>query len=145
MTADLDVLTKPRLLSEADVPWLSELFAKRYKDYPYDPVSAEGWFRNRVLKEPMLFLAQRTDNAFCITMLSVTPWVPSDYESNIVVICAEDNATWESLVLMRASIEWAKLRRCKAWRISSDTGNDILPFARRLGATEIAPRYVLKL
>ena len=142
---DLAVLVKPRLLTEADIPWLGELFAKRYRNYPYDPVSAEGWFRNRVLKEPMLFLPQRTDNAFCISMLSVTPWIPADYETNIVVICAEDNATWESVSLLRASIEWAKLRRCKAWRVSSDTDNDVLPLAKRLGATEISPRYVLRL
>jgi hypothetical protein len=136
----------PRLLVEADIPWLSQLFHKRYSAYPsYDPIAAEGWFRNRVLKEPMLFLPQRTDNAFCISMLSVTPWLPVDYETNIVVICAEDYATWESMKLLRASIAWAKLRRCKNWRISSDTDNDIAIFARRLGATELSPRFVMSL
>lgn len=135
----------PRLLAESDVPWMFQLFAKRYEGYAYDPVGAEGWFRNRVLKEPMLFCAQRTNNAFCISMLSVTPWMPADYETNVIVICAEDNATWESVKLLRSSVEWAKLRRCKVWRISSDTSNDVALLARRLGADEISPRYVLRL
>lgn len=139
------VLVTPRLIVEDDIPWLSALFAKRYATYPYDPVTAEGWFRNRVLKEPMLFLAQRTDNAFCISMLSVTPWIPADYETNVVVICAEDNAVWESLKLLRASIEWARLRRCKMWRMSSDTQNDVSLLAHRLGAEEISPRYVMRI
>lgn len=139
------VLVEPRGILESDIPWLSTLFAKRYANYPYDPVTTEAWFRNRVLKEPMLFLAQRTDNAFAISMLSVTPWIPADYETNVVVICAEDNAVWESLKLLRASIEWAKLRRCKAWRISSDTANDVSLLAKRLGAEEISPRYVMRL
>lgn len=139
------VLVEPRLIVENDIPWLSALFAKRYVNYPYDPVTAEAWFRNRVLKEPMLFLAQRMDNAFCISMLSVTPWIPADYETNVIVICAEDNAIWESLKLLRASIEWSKLRRCKAWRISSDTQNDVSLIARRIGAEEISPRYVMRL
>lgn len=136
---------KPRLLTEADLPWLSELFARRYATYAYDPVTAEGWFRNRVLKEPMLFLPQRTDDAFCISMLSVTPWMPAEYETNVVVICAEDNVIWQSLKLLRASVEWAKLRRCKTWRISSDTSNDVVLLAQRLGAEEISPRYVMRL
>jgi hypothetical protein len=132
-------------MTEADIPWLLRLFDKRYAAYPYDPLGSEGWFRNRVLKEPMLFLAQRTTNAFCISMLSVTPWIPADYETNVIVICAEDNVTWESLKLLRASIEWARLRRCKTWRMSSDTSHDVTLFAQRLGAVEISPRYVMRL
>lgn len=142
---DVSVLVEPRLIVEEDIPWLSKLFDKRYIGYPYDPVTTEGWFRQRVLKEPMLFLAQRMDNAFCISMLSVTPWIPAVYETNVVVICAEDNAVWESIKLLRASIEWARLRRCKVWRLSSDTDNDISLLAKRLGADEIAPRYVMRL
>jgi hypothetical protein len=142
----VDAVAEPQTLTEHDIPWLSQLFAKRYAAYPaYDPIAAEGWFRNRVLKEPMLFLPQRTDNAFCISMLSVTPWLPIDYETNVVVICAEDNQPWEALRLLRASIEWSKRRRCKVWRLSSDTYNDMTLFARRLGADELSPRYVMRL
>ena len=93
----------------------------------------------------MLFLPQRTDNAFCISMLSVTPWLPVDYETNVVVICAEDNATWEAIKLLRASVAWSRLRRCKVWRLSSDTHNDMTLLAQRLGAEEISPRYVMRL
>ena len=140
------VTAEPRLLVEADIPWLAQLFGKRYTAYPsYDAIAAEGWFRNRVLKEPMLFLPQRTDNAFCISMLSVTPWLPVDYETNVVVICAEDNAPWEAITLLRASVTWSRLRRCKVWRLSSDTHNDMALFAQRLGAEEISPRYVVRL
>ena len=139
------VLVEPRLLAESDVPWLGQLFRKRYVGHPFDPVTTEGWFRNRVLKEPMLFLAQRMDNAFCISMLSVTPWIPADYETSVLVICAEEDAAWESIKLLRSSIEWARRRRCKTWRLSSDTGNDVSLLAKRLGATELSPRYIMSL
>lgn len=139
------LVTAPRLLTEADIPWLFPLFKKRYTNYPYDPITCEGWFRNRVLKEPMLFLPQRTDRAFCISMLSVTPWIPANYETNVLIICAEDNAIWESIRLLHASIEWARLRRCTMWRMSSDTDHDVSILARRMGATEISPRYELRL
>lgn len=131
-------------MGEPDIPWLCNLFRKKYPT-TYDAFATEGWFRNHVLKQAMLFVPVRTDNAFCITMLSTAPWIPAELEANVVAICADDNAIWEALHLLRHSIEWARFRKCGVWRMTSDTDTDLAMFARRLGATELSPRFSMRL
>lgn len=142
-SGDLSVLVDPRLLTEDDIPWMYHLGKKRYS-VKYDAVTVEGWIRNLVLKQPLMFLPQRTDHAFCISMLAVTPWFPADFECNIVLLCADENHMWEAMKLMRASIEWGRSRQCKVWRMNSDTEMDFGPLARRVGADEISPRFALR-
>lgn len=132
-----------RLLVEEDIPWIIELSVRRYgKDYDY--ATTEGWFRNIVLKQPVLFHPVRTEHAFCISMLSVLPWMPHLAECNVVFICADDGYMWEAMHLLRASIAWGRRRRCTMWRLSSETEYDVYQIAKRLGATEQSPRYGLK-
>lgn len=131
-------------MTEADVPWLCDLFRKKYPT-TFDACSTEGWFRNTVLKQSILFIPIRTDNAFCISMLSTAPWVPAEFECNIIAICADDGALWEALKLLRHSIDWARKRKCAVWRMTSDTDTDLAMFARRLGAVEVSPRFSLRL
>ena len=140
----LSVLVEPRLLCEDDLPWLIYLCKKRYS-HKYDQFGTEGWFRNIVLKQPGLFLPIRTQNAFSVALISFIPWTPAEIECNMAFVCADDGAMWEAMKLMRASIEWARLRRCKKWRMSSDTEYDFAPVARRLGATEVSPRFSMDL
>lgn len=132
-----------RLLTEADIPWLVYLCKKKYSNR-YDSATTENWFRNVVLKSPMTFYATRTDAAFQISMLSIMPWFPAEPECSAIFACAEDGALWDVIKLMRDSIEWARRRRCSMWRLSSDTAADFEHLAKRLGATEIAPRYVIR-
>jgi hypothetical protein len=138
-----DILVEPWLLTENDIPWLTDLCKRRYSNQ-YDSVTTEGWFRNIVLKQPVVFYPARMPNAFCISMLSLVPWLPSTVECNIVFVCAEHGALWEAMKLLRSSIAWAKMRGCTLWRLSSDTDYDLSPMAERLGAKEISPRYVVR-
>lgn len=131
----------PRIMSEGDLDWLTYLCRKRYS-HAYDPESTQAWFKNIVLKSPLMFYPIRTRDAFVITMLSIVPWLPNDIDANVIFICADDGAMWQSLKLLRCSIEWAKRRRATLWRLSSDTDNDLRMLAMRVGATEIAPRFV---
>ena len=140
----VSVLVEPRLLCEDDIGWLAYLCKKRYS-HRYDQFGTENWFRNVVLKQPGLFLPIRTQNAFSIALIAYIPWTPAEIECNMAFVCADDGAMWEALKLMRASIEWARLRRCKKWRMSSDTEYDFSAIARRLGATELSPRFTLEL
>lgn len=117
------------------------------KRYPgrFDSIGAENWFRNICLKQPLIFYPARLTNSFCISMLSIQPWIPSEWECNIVFICCDDGCMWEGMRLLRSSIAWAKSRKCSTWKISSDTDTDLAAMAKRLGATEIFPRYALRL
>lgn len=133
-----------RLITENDIAWMVELGDRRYSGR-YDRLGVEMWFRNIVLKGPMMFLPIRSDNAFLIAMLSTTPWVPQTPEANVALVCADEGAMWEAVMLLRASIEWAKRRKCSLWRVSSETDFDLEPIALKLGAKERQVRYVLRL
>jgi hypothetical protein len=135
---------EPRLMTDEDIPWLTWLCKKRYAA-DYDSESTIAWFRNIVLKSPLMFYAVRSQDAFVITMISVTPWLPGSIEANIIFICADDDAMWQALRLLRCSVDWARRRKCTLWRLSSDTAYELGPLAKRLGATELSPRYALRL
>jgi hypothetical protein len=133
-----------RLINENDIGWMLELGDRRYPGR-YDRLGTQMWFLNIVLKGPMMFLPIRTDDAFLIAMLSTTPWVPQTPEANVTLVCAEEGHMWEAVMLLRASIEWAKRRKCSLWRVSSETDFDLAPIALKLGATEAQVRYVKRL
>ncbi|HEY2530280.1 MAG TPA: hypothetical protein VGJ20_20480 [Xanthobacteraceae bacterium] len=130
-------------MTENDIPWLYDICTRRYSR-KYDPISTELWFRNKVLKEPLWFLPQRTPGAFCISTLSVLAWLPTEFHCNVAFICADDGCGWEALRLLRASIAWSHSRKCKTWAVASDTPTDLKQLALRIGATEIYPRYVIE-
>jgi hypothetical protein len=121
-----------------------DLAARRYPQN-FDIRSAEGWVRNIVMRQPMVFLPIRTDDAFLIALVACIPWKPADMECNVALVCAEDGHMWEALALIRESIEWAKQRGCAKWHISSETGYDFAPIAKRVGAGVCEPRYEVRL
>lgn len=132
-----------RLLSEDDLPWLIQVSRKRYAA-KFDEEATIGWFRNICLKAPLLFHPIRTDHSFCITMLTVMPWLPTEWEAHVIFICADHHAGWEALKLLRASVDWARRRKAAVWRICSETDYDLTPLARRLGAEELSHRFSLR-
>ena len=134
---------EPQLITEHDIPWLNYICKKRYSNR-YDSSTTENWFRNIVLKSPMTFYATRMSDAFQISMLSVMPWLPAEPECIELFVCADDGKMWQALKLLRDSIDWARKRRCAMWRLSSDTDSDLVGLAKRLGVTEISPRYTIR-
>ena len=128
------------LATEDDVPWAMSIAKRRYAD-KWDFIATEMWFRNVVLKGPMVFLPIRSTDAFLVGMISVVPWTPTNWEANVVMLCADEDKMWQAVALARASIEWARQRKCSEWRISSETAIELGPIAKRLGAEELSPRY----
>jgi hypothetical protein len=131
------------VIVEDDVPWMVALARRRYPNN-FDIQAAELWFRNIVLKQPLVFLPLRTEGAFLVVLISVIPWLPTEWEANVAMICADDGKLWEAMTLVRESIHWAERRKCAKWHISSETGFDIAPMALRVGAKP-APRYRVEL
>jgi hypothetical protein len=102
------------------------------------------WYRNIVLKQTTAYLPIRTQNAFCISMITLMPWLPAESEVNVIMVCAEEGAMHEAIKLLRKSVEWGRERNCTCWRISSETDYDLAMIAKRLGAKEIWPRFALR-
>lgn len=135
-----------RLLVEDDLPWLHELFRQRYPKH--DALTTERWFRAIASRDAQNLLAIRTGEAFLVAMQTVLPWIPGEPEVNVVAVCADEeghNTPWQVILLLRKSIEWARLRKAARWRLTSDTAYDVGPLALRVGAREIKPRYELDL
>lgn len=122
-----------------DVPWVRELFKHRFPAYDVD--AAETWYRNHVLPNPIAWLAIRTDDAYLTAFLKRVPWDPAHADCEVVTVCADDGAVWQTGALLRASLDWAKERKADAWCYSSDTDYRIEPLVRRLGAYQQEPRF----
>lgn len=131
-------------MGDADLPWLRYLCAKKYPER-FEPEATVQWYLNIVLKSPLLFLPARTKDAFLIQMISTLPWFPAEFQCNVVMIAADDGCAWQAVHLLRYGIDWARRRRCTDWRLAGDAEFDLAPIARRLGADEVHPRFVLKL
>ena len=127
-----------------DLPWLLTLCERRYSAR-YDSKTTQAWYINLVLKNPQLYLAERTDHAFCITHIYVLPFTGKDIIADVMFLCAEEGTMWDTVRLMRSSIDWAKERNGRKWQIASDTDFDLTPLAKRVGAKFLAPRCVLDL
>lgn len=132
-----------RPLTLEDVPWLLDIGVRRYPNN-YDPESTGRWIRNAVLPNTALYNAWRTNDAFLIALLSISPWLPNDIECHVVVTSADFGCIWQTIPLLRASIEWARSRKCVSWGFQSDTTHDIAPLMKRIGAKEIS-RYKIEL
>jgi hypothetical protein len=133
-----------RLLTEDDVPWIVNLGKRRYS-IAFDAFSAEMWFRNIVLKSPLMFFPARTDHAFTICMIITDAWLPGLRFCNSLLLNSEEGAVWEEIALMRAAVEWARKRQCAEYRIWSDTEVDLSAVAVRVGAQPTAIRHTVKL
>lgn len=131
-------------MNPRDLPWLHDLCRRRYAE-DYDDDHTQEWFLNIVLRNPLMFYAVRSENAFTVAYINTFPWLPGAMECNITFICADDGKGWEALMLLRQTVAWAKKRNCKWWNLASDTDTDLGPIARRIGAREVWPRYRMEL
>lgn len=132
-----------RYATPDDLLWAKELSLKRYRGFDWP--SCEAWFLRYVFNNPEHFFAVRTDNAFIVAKRERQPWFPDEPEVSVQLACADNGCMWELFRLMRSSIEWAKFYDCKTWRCCSNTEYDFAPIAKRLGAEEIQPRFVMRL
>lgn len=132
-----------RFIGPADVQWFMDLGLRRYPR-DWSPIGTEAWLRQRVLPNPASHLAIRSDHAAVVVTITYQPWTPNKFEAIVSTTMAEPGAVWELMPLLRASIEWAKRRRCVSWRIASETEYELGPLARRVGATDGKPYYMIE-
>lgn len=132
-----------RRVTRDDVPWVRSLFIKRFANYDVD--SAESWYVNTVLANPVTWLAIRTDDAYLTAYMRQYPWLPARLECEVVTVCCDLGKIWQAFPLLRTSLEWARERKAASWGYSSDTDYDIGPLVRRLGAHSREPRFIINL
>lgn len=121
-----------------------DLGRRRYTQ-GFDAMAMEAWFRNTVLKQPLIWLYVRLDHAFMLGVINIIPWIPGELEFTVILVVADEGYMWEAVELLRFSIEWSRKRRIVDWRLSSETENELGAIAKRLGAAQLSPRYSLRL
>jgi len=111
-----------------DVPWLMEFAKRHYGDLLKNYQETGVWLAHRVMQEDVLIL--RTERAALVTTEMVRVF------DGRLLHCAYLYAgnIWELLTLFRAALAWARTRGGKALEFGCDTGYDMAPLAKRLGA-----------
>jgi hypothetical protein len=119
-----------------------ELATRRLGEF--DQITAEGWFTTQVLPTHGLYLPIRTPDAFLIALLNAMPWNLAKMEAIVLLLVTDEDAIWQGMQLLRASLHWAKMRKAAHWRYWWDEG-DAGVLARRIGAKLDNPRYRIDL
>ena len=123
---------------------MTDICVRRYPQN-YDLKTTERWLKQTVLPQSLIYYAARTDDAFCVSMVAVAPWTPSDFRCEVCIIGADVGHVWQCIPLLKASIAWARGRKCVSWHCDSATSQEIGPLMKRVGATAIEPRYRMEL
>ncbi|MBO0737075.1 MAG: hypothetical protein J2P48_10965 [Alphaproteobacteria bacterium] len=128
-------VSKVRRMTYDDVDWFMTLGIKRYPPR-WDAIRTENWLRNRILVNPAVHLAIRTDKAACVTVLSAPEWLPADWDALVTTVMAEEDANvWKDVIpLLEASRDWSRRKKCVTWKVASETHYDLGPLAKRVGA-----------
>lgn len=129
-----------RVCTAADLPWVMSLAYRRYG--PYDPGKVLRFLVSAIDDPKGLLL--RSDEAFLIASAYEPMWSNTP-ECNVLFLCAEEGAHWQTISLLQTSIDWARAKACCKWWLGSETESDIGALAKRVGAEPTWPRYKLEL
>lgn len=78
-------------------------------------------------------LAIRTDRAFLVAVLSPVYFWSRIAAQNMILV-AEPGAIWDAVRLARRARDWAAERGAVKYCLAAETGIDLGPIARRIGA-----------
>lgn len=135
--------SRSRVCTVNDLPWVLSLAHRRYTKTP-DPGTTLDWLI-RVLNSPATALALRTDNAFCVAMINIAPWWPTERGCHIAVLVADRGYHWDAVFLLKETIRWAEAQGCVRWELSSETDYDFAALAKRVGAKPWVMKYAIDL
>lgn len=137
------VSVKPRRLVADDIPWMTDLACRRFK--PFDVENATRWMVHLVLPNYRnMYLALRTADAFLVAAINEMPWNLSESVVVVLTMVTEPHATWQGVRLLRASVEWARVRKAVRWQYHFDD-RDAGPLLRRIGAAPMKYFYGINL
>lgn len=132
-----------RCASPADIPWMLELCRTAYPRGYYDYTATEGWF-NALMQQPNVLLL-RGERSWLGVAVASLPWKPTQWEARFLPIVSSGKAAWELVGMTDRAIVWARRKGAQHLYFSALTGVDLGPLARRFGAVDAAPSYVLDL
>lgn len=133
-----------RPVTPDDVPFLMELAKERYADQSPDMAQVEAWLNERTHPAcGMIFL--RSENGACVAVRPEPSfWTQEQNEWHLAFLVARGpvgRRGWEAYSLMKTMLECVR-NLGASFHFTSETGADLSPIAKRLGAVEdTTPAY----
>lgn len=133
-----------RVCTEADFQWMIDTVLTRYPN-AFDVEQARAWATARVKDDRMIFM--RGDHSFGVAHLAKRFNAPKHWQAYLTFIYSIDQqgSPFERFRIVRALRDWAKDRGATKFWLSDITGNDLGPFALRLGGRLAGHTYVIDL
>lgn len=127
-----------------DLDWMIDLAVKRFPKIVQDRDATESWLANALVNPSFCVLLD--DHGFAIGVGGTTIFNKHYTVANIHTLVTEKgNHIWEAIRMARHIKLWAEQHGAEELYLADSTDIDLGPIAKRIGATEITPRYVVKL
>lgn len=132
-----------RTATVADIPAILAISRDSYTIVS-DWEQTEAWMHRMINHPDCMFVL--SDNGYGVATLMAPFWAPGDLQGHMVILASRSGSSgMQGCALVRAMASWAKSRGAKVFRFGSETGIDLGPIARRLGARQNAPNYTMDL
>jgi hypothetical protein len=105
----------------------------------FDEVAALKWGVNTMLNPDVAFF--RTDRAWGASGLVPVFYEPKGTRAAMLFLAARKGAAWEACQILRAMLAWAQSRGAAMYLFGEETGMNLAPLAKRVGAVVDRPSY----
>jgi len=125
-----------------DLDRIFEISREAYPQYQIDQEECRQWAL-RALQNPDVLIAVG-ERSFGISGVSAPFWAPSKRRGVMVFLASTNGSGYEPCALLRYMVKWAlKDRGATTYHFGEDTGANLAPLARRVGATLDRASYVV--
>lgn len=125
-----------RIATLEDLDWLLDLARERYPYFEED--GARTWLTNVLTNQDVLCI--RGEYGALVACAHVLMWNPKKPQVHMVFVVARPNRAFEGYRMLEIMVQWARSLGASA-HFGEETGIDLAPYARRLGAAMDRPSW----
>ena len=108
-----------------------------------DVAGCRAWAAQVVLRPDVLIVVG--ERCFAVGSVSATFYRPDVRKGYMLFLAGLPGAVFEECAALRYLISWAKERGAQSFHFGEQTGVNLAPIARRVGATVDRPSYVVEM
>lgn len=126
-----------RLATVEDLDDIIEIGLSRYPEFHVE--NTRRWAEQAISNPNMLFV--RSDNGFGVAGLTSFFYEPNVKRATMMYLCTREHSRMEGYRILKMMIQWAKILGATSFHFGEETGIDLSPLAKRLGAKVDRPSY----
>lgn len=123
-----------------DLDWVMGVAKARYPDF--DEAASRAWVAQN-LDNPRL-CPIRGEKGFALGAINAPFYAPTRLRGYMVFIASEDGAGFEPCTLLSFLVRWAWDQGAQSFHFGEDTGQNLAPLAKRVGAEMDRASFVVK-